>query len=62
MEIFTLLKANIRHKKGSFVSIMILMLIVSMSFTAIFSLKDNCINSIEKALDSINGIHGYVQL
>ena len=54
MEIFTLLKANIRHKKGSFVSIMILMLIVSMSFTAIFSLKDNCINSIEKALDSIN--------
>lgn len=54
MEIFTLLKANIRHKKGSFVSIIILMLIVSMSFTAVFSLKDNCKNSIEDAQEVVN--------
>ena len=54
MEILTLLKANIRHKKGSFVSIIILMIIISMSFTAILSVKDNCINSIENALDSVN--------
>lgn len=54
MEILTLLKANIRHKKGSFVSIVILMIIISMSFTAIFSIKDNCVNSIETALDSVN--------
>lgn len=54
MEIFTLLKANIRHKKGSFISIIILMLIISMSFTAIFSIKDNCINSIENALNIAN--------
>lgn len=54
MEIITMLKANIRHKKGSFVSIIILMLIISMSFTAIFSIKDNCVNSIETALDSVN--------
>ena len=54
MEIFTLLKANIRHKKGSFVSIMILMLIISMSFTAIFSIKDNCINSIQAAQELAN--------
>lgn len=54
MDIFTLLKANIRHKKGSFVSIMILMLIVSMAFTAIFSIKANCENSIHNALDSVN--------
>ena len=54
MEIFTLLKANIRHRKGSFVSIIILMMIISMSFTAIFSIKDNCVNSIDKAHDSVN--------
>lgn len=54
MEILTLLKANIRHKKGSFFSIIILMLIVSMSFTAVFSLKDNCENSIKNAQEIVN--------
>lgn len=54
MEILTLLKANIRHKKGSFVSIIILMMIICMAFTAIFSLKDNCIDSIDNALDQVN--------
>lgn len=50
MEILTLLKANIRHKKGSFVSIIILMLIVSMSFTAVFSVKDNCTDGVNDAI------------
>lgn len=54
MEILTLLKANIRHKKGSFVSIIILMLIVSMSFTAVFSIKDNCTNGIEEAQEIVD--------
>ena len=54
MEILTLLKSNIRHKKGSFKSIIILMLIISMSFTAIFSIKENCVNSINNALESVN--------
>lgn len=54
MEIVTLLKSNIRHRKGSFVSIIILMLIVSMSFTAIFSIKDNSSNGIEKAFEDTN--------
>lgn len=54
MEIFTLLKANIRHKKGSFASIIILMLIVSMAFTMIFSLQDNTAQSIEKAFDDVD--------
>lgn len=53
MEILTLLKSNIRHRKGSFVSIIILMLIVSMSFAAVFSIKDNCING-------INEVHKYI--
>lgn len=51
MEIFTLLKSNIRHKKGSFISICILMTIISVSFTAFLSIRDNCEESIEKALD-----------
>lgn len=54
MEIFTLLKANIRHKKGSFISIMLLMFIISMSLTAVLSVRDNCKNSIKDALDDIN--------
>ena len=54
MEVLTLLKANIRHKKGSFVSIIILMMIVSLAFTAIISIKNNCENGIDDALDSVN--------
>lgn len=41
MEILTLLRANIRKKKGTFVSIMILMAIISTVTTAIFSVQDN---------------------
>lgn len=51
MEILTLLKANIRHKKGSFISIVILMAIISMSMTAILSVKENCTRSIENAYE-----------
>ena len=54
MEILTLLKANIRHKKGSFFSIILLMILISMSFTAIVSIQDNCKNSIENALNHID--------
>lgn len=54
MEIFTLLKANIRHKKGLFFSIIVLMVIIAMSLTAIISVKDNCKNSIQNELDQAN--------
>lgn len=54
MEIITLLKANIRHKKGSFASIIILMIIISMSLTAILSVRYNCETSIENALNHVN--------
>ena len=54
MEILTLLKANIRHKKGSFFSIIILMILISMSFTAIVSIQDNCNNTIENALNHVD--------
>lgn len=54
MEVLTLLRANIRHKKGSFVSIIILMMIVSLAFTAIISVRDNCVESTEAALERAN--------
>lgn len=54
MDILTLLKANIRHRKGSFTSIIILMIIIAMSLTAVLSVKDNCKNSIENALEQVN--------
>ena len=54
MEILTLLKANIRHKKGSFISIVLLLIIISMSLTAILSVRENCIRSIENAHNQVN--------
>ncbi len=49
MDILTLLKANIRHKKGSFASIVLLMVIISMSLTITLSVRDNCVGSMERA-------------
>ena len=52
MEIWTMLKANLRHKKGAFVSVAVLMLIICMSFAAFLSVKQNCAASVERALTS----------
>lgn len=41
MDIFTILKANIRHQKGSFFSIFILMFMVSMLLTAVLTININ---------------------
>jgi len=49
MEILTLLKANIRHKKGSFVSVILLTLIIAMSVTMILSIKESTFKGIDKA-------------
>lgn len=49
MEIITVLKANIRHRKGSFVSIILLMAIISMALVSIFSVWDNISGGIEDA-------------
>lgn len=54
MEILTLIKANIRHKKGSFFSVIILVMLISMSLTAIISLMDNNKKGIENALNQVN--------
>ena len=46
MEILTLLKANIHHKKGSFISIVVLMVIVSMALASVLGVRKNCLDSI----------------
>lgn len=50
MEILTLLKANIRHKKGAFVSVILLMMMITLSFSVTVSNNDN-------VLDGINCSH-----
>lgn len=49
MEMITLLKANIRHKKGSFTSVILLTMIVAMSVTIILSMKESSERSTEYA-------------
>lgn len=51
MEILTLLKANIRHKKGSFVSIILLTLIIAMSVTVILSIRESTLAGVYDAHD-----------
>lgn len=52
MEILTLLKANIKKKKGTFISIAFLMVIISAVMTSLISVKDNYQNAIKTALKS----------
>lgn len=49
MEILTLLNANIRRKKGSFVSVILLTMIIAMSVTIILSIKESTLNGVYKA-------------
>ena len=41
MEIITLLRANIRHKKGSFISVILLTLLIAMSITTVLSIQES---------------------
>ncbi|MBR5938541.1 MAG: FtsX-like permease family protein [Clostridiales bacterium] len=49
MDILTLLRANIKRKKGAFLGIMLLMIIVSMFLTTIYSVKKNVRKSVDDA-------------
>lgn len=49
MEILTLLRANIRHKKGAFVSVILLMMMITLSFSVTVSNNDNVSDGIERA-------------
>ena len=49
MEIITLLKANIRKKKSTFISIMLLMVIIVAAMTSILSVQNNYDQALEDA-------------
>ncbi|MCI9136256.1 MAG: ABC transporter permease [Lachnospiraceae bacterium] len=49
MEILTLLKANIRRRKGSFISVILLTFIVAMSVTVVLSMKESAFRGVEEA-------------
>lgn len=49
MEIFTLLKANVRHKKGAFVSVVLLTLIIAVSVTTILSIRESVVQGVNHA-------------
>ena len=49
MEILTLLRANIKRKKGTFFGILFLMLLVAALLTMLFSIKKNVAKSIDEA-------------
>lgn len=49
MEILTLLKANIRRKKGAFVSVILLTLIIAMSVTTILSIRESAMSGVDYA-------------
>ena len=51
MDVIKLIRSNIRHKKGSFKSIIVLIMIIALSVSTIVSLKRNIPNSIESAYD-----------
>lgn len=53
MEILTLLKANIRRKKGTFISIMLLTTIIVTIITAMFSVRDNYDKALDNALEYV---------
>ena len=53
MEILTILKANIRYKKGAFSSVIILMFIITAAITAIISSNDLTYSSLNQALEDI---------
>lgn len=53
MEILTILKANIKHKKGAFKSVIILMFIITAAMTAIISSNDLTYSSLEHALADV---------
>lgn len=54
MEILTILKANIKHKKGAFKSVIILMFIITVALTAIISSNDLTYRALEQSMTDIN--------
>ena len=60
MDVIKLIRSNIRHKKGSFKSIIVLIMIIALSVSTIVSLKRNFPNSIESAYDRKSDTERYI--
>ncbi|SHO53805.1 ABC transporter permease [Anaerocolumna xylanovorans] len=54
MDILTLLKANIKYKKGALISVAVLMLIVTAALTAVISANDNFGRNLRDAQKSVD--------
>lgn len=54
MEIWTLIRANVRHKKGSFVSVILLTLIIVVSVTTILSVRESLSRGADRAFAACN--------
>nr|MBP3598016.1 ABC transporter permease [Eubacterium sp.] len=54
MEIWTLLKANIRYKKGAFFAIATMMFIIALAVTSIISSGDNCKRSVQQEFEQLD--------
>lgn len=53
MEIFTLLKSNFKHKKGSSISVIILMTIISLALSTVISVNKNISNRYKEAIKDV---------
>ncbi|MBD5081606.1 MAG: ABC transporter permease [Ruminococcaceae bacterium] len=49
MEILTLIKANVRHKKGLFISVILLTMIIAMSVTTVLSIQKSALAGVSYA-------------
>lgn len=54
MELLALLRGELRHKKGSFIGIMIISFVVALCLAAIVSVNQNASSEIDNALDYVN--------
>lgn len=54
MEVLTILKANIRHKKSGFISVLILCFVISLCLTSIISVNSNVKKRAEAALQEVH--------
>lgn len=59
MEMITLLKANIRRKKGTFFSVAFLMILISAVFTSLISVQNNYQTAVKTALEKTSDLELY---
>lgn len=61
MEILTLLRANIRHKKGSFLSVILLTLLIAMSVTMVLSIQESTKKGVDNSHEIVDTPNVWVE-